>query len=138
MSKKSKLITTENVSVENVQAQEIEITNLQKLDEQTGEWKDIPVLVEEITGEYSDDLDENGNIIPLDKPIKTKGIGKFIIEQILTTEKSNTEILNKVLKEFEGSKTTMACIAWYKSKLRKEGKIPARSIKTEKTEEVTK
>ena len=138
MSKKSKLITTENVSVENVQAQEIEITNLQKLDEQTGEWKDIPVLVEEITGEYSDDLDENGNIIPLDKPIKTKGIGKFIIEQILTTEKSNTEILNKVLKEFEGSKTTMACIAWYKSKLRKEGKIPARSIKIEKTEEVTK
>ena len=124
MSKKSKLITTENVSVENVQAQEIEITNLQKL--------------EEITGEYSDDLDENGNIIPLDKPIKTKGIGKFIIEQILTTEKSNTEILNKVLKEFEGSKTTMACIAWYKSKLRKEGKIPARSIKIEKTEEVTK
>ena len=138
MSKKSKLITTKNVLVENVQAQEIEITNLQKLDEQTGEWKDVPVLVEEITGEYSDDLDENGNIIPLDKPIKTKGIGKFIIEQILTTEKSNTEILNKVLKEFEGSKTTMACIAWYKSKLRKEGKIPARSIKIEKTEEVTK
>ena len=114
MSKKSKLITTENVSVE------------------------------EITGEYSNDLDENGNIIPLDKPIKTKGIGKFIVEQILTSEKSNTEILNDVLKEFDGSKTTMACIAWYKSKLRKEGKIPARSIKiekiekTEKTEEITK
>ena len=65
---------------------------------------------------------------------KKPGIGKFIVEQILTTEKSNTEILNDVLKEFEGSKTTMACIAWYKSKLRKEGKIAPRSVKIEKTE----
>ena len=72
------------------------------------------------------------------KAVKAKGIGKFIVEQILTTEKSNTEILNEVLKVFKGSKTTMACIAWYKSKLRKEGKIPLRSVKTEKTEKTEK
>jgi hypothetical protein len=92
--------------------------------------------VEEITGEYSKDLDENGNEIQLDEPAKKKpGIGKFIVEQILTTTKTNTEILNEVLTKFE-SKTTMACIAWYKSKLRKEGKIPVRTSKPEVKTEV--
>ena len=70
------------------------------------------------------------------EPVKKPGIGKFIVEQILTMEKSNTEILNEVIKEFDGAKTTMACIAWYKTKMRKEGKIPPRSVKTEKTEKV--
>ena len=77
-------------------------------------------------------LDAQAQVEPAKKP----GIGKFIVEQILTMEKSNTEILNEVIKEFDGAKTTMACIAWYKSKLRKEGKIPVRSVKTEKTEKV--
>jgi hypothetical protein len=57
---------------------------------------------------------------------KARGIGKFIIEQCLETSKSNKEILEDVLAKFEGAKTTMACIAWYKTKLRKEGKIAAK------------
>ena len=60
---------------------------------------------------------------------KARGIGKFIVDKILTTNLSNTEILNEVIKEFDGAKTTMACIAWYKSKMRKEGKIGARVTK---------
>lgn len=71
-----------------------------------------------------------------EKPARARGIGKFITEQILTTNKTNVQILNSVLKEFEGAKTTMACIAWYKSKLRKEGKIPAKNVKVETTAEV--
>ena len=90
------------------QAQGIEITSLQKLDEQTGEWKDIPVPVK-----------------------KAGGIGKFIVDKILTTNLSNAEILNEVIKKFDGAKTTMACIAWYKTKMRKEGKIGARVTKAE-------
>ena len=62
---------------------------------------------------------------------KAKGIGKFIVDKILTTNLSNTEILNEVIKEFDGAKTTMACIAWYKTKMRKEGKIGARVTKAE-------
>ena len=83
MSKKSKLITTENVLVENVQAQEIEITNLQKLDEQTGEWKNIPVSAEEITGEYSNDLDENGNIIHLTNQSRQKALASSLLNKFL-------------------------------------------------------
>lgn len=52
-------------------------------------------------------------------------IGQFITWMILNTTKSNTEILEKVKENFEGCKTSMACVAWYKSKLRKEGKIEA-------------
>lgn len=58
------------------------------------------------------------------KPLK---IGQMIITQILENpEFSNEQILKNVLGKFEQAKTTMACIAWYKSKLRKEGKIGAR------------
>lgn len=53
-------------------------------------------------------------------------IGKFASNLILTTQKSNTEILAEVLKAFPEAKTTMACIAWYKSDLRKKGKIAKR------------
>ena len=60
---------------------------------------------------------------------KARGIGKFIVDKILTTNLNNTEILAEVLKEFDGAKTTMACIAWYKTKMRKEGKIGARVTK---------
>lgn len=56
-------------------------------------------------------------------------IGQFIIYMILNSTKSNTEILNLVHEKFEGCKTTPACIAWYKSKLRKEGKIEGRTQK---------
>jgi len=42
---------------------------------------------------------------------------------ILNTSKSNTEILAAVHAKFEGCKTSPACVAWYKSKLRKQGLI---------------
>jgi hypothetical protein len=52
---------------------------------------------------------------------------------ILNTTKSNTQILELVKENYEGCKTSMACVAWYKSKLRKEGKIEAgRSQKFQK------
>jgi hypothetical protein len=55
------------------------------------------------------------------------GIGQMIIDQILTNpELSNKQILDNVLAKFETAKTSMACIAWYKSKLRAEGRIGAR------------
>jgi hypothetical protein len=65
------------------------------------------------------------------KKAKARGIGKFIVDKILTTNLSNTEILAEVIKKFDGAKTTMACIAWYKTKMRKEGKIGARVTKAE-------
>jgi hypothetical protein len=49
-------------------------------------------------------------------------IGQLITYLILNSTKTNSEILEIVHSKFE-CKTTMACVAWYKSKLRKEGKI---------------
>ncbi len=69
---------------------------------------------------------------------KARGIGKFIVDKILTTNLTNKEILDEVIKEFDGAKTTMACIAWYKTKMRKEGKIGARVTKAERLEHDTK
>lgn len=88
----------------------------------------------------SETVEEVSNMtgIPVEqlKP-KSRGIGKFIIEKILTTNLTNKEILDEVIKNFDGAKTTMACIAWYKTKMRKEGKIGARVTKAEvKAEEV--
>lgn len=50
-------------------------------------------------------------------------IGSFVRNEILTTELSNTEILDKVHQAFPSAKTTMACIAWYKSDMRRKGLI---------------
>ena len=55
----------------------------------------------------------------------TMGIGQFCRHMMLNSSKSNTEILNLVLKLYPDAKTTMACIAWYKSDLRKKGLLQA-------------
>lgn len=55
------------------------------------------------------------------------GIGSTIIEMILKEPTlTNKEILDKVLAKFEAAKTSYACIAWYKSDLRKKGLIGPR------------
>jgi len=59
-------------------------------------------------------------------------IGKFASNLILTTNKSNTEILDAVKAQFPAAKTTMACVAWYKSNLRKKGLIPQRGTVVDK------
>ena len=67
------------------------------------------------------------------------GIGSTIITLILENpELTNNEILAKVKAQFESAQTSYACIAWYKSKLRREGKIGARVFaKKVKPQEVT-
>jgi len=49
------------------------------------------------------------------------GIGAFVRHMLKNSKKTNAEILELVLKTFEGSKTTPACIAWYKTDMRKKG-----------------
>lgn len=50
-------------------------------------------------------------------------IGQLICHLLLNSNKSNSEILEIVKGKFEGCKTSPACVAWYKSKLVKEGKL---------------
>jgi hypothetical protein len=52
------------------------------------------------------------------------GIGQFCRFMMLKSTKSNSEILELVLKLFPEAKTTPACIAWYKTDLRKKGLLP--------------
>lgn len=56
-------------------------------------------------------------------------IGSYTIELILTTQLSNAEILAKIKDKFADCQTSMACVAWYKSKLRKKGRIGKRTFK---------
>ena len=69
---------------------------------------------------------------------KKVGIGSTIITLILENPNmTNVQILEKIKAQFESAQTSYACIAWYKSKLRKEGKIGARVFaKKSKVEEV--
>lgn len=54
-------------------------------------------------------------------------IGKFCKEQILANPQiKNDDLLALVKQKFEGCKTTYACIAWYKSDLRKKGLLAKR------------
>ena len=63
----------------------------------------------------------------VEEKAKKVGIGSTIIDLILKNpEMSNQQILDRVKAQFEQAQTSYACIAWYKSKLRKENKIGAR------------
>ena len=54
---------------------------------------------------------------------KVQGIGKFVKNLITTTKLTNTQILEKVKEQFPEAQTSMACIAWYQTDLRKKVKV---------------
>lgn len=61
----------------------------------------------------------------------TVSIGKFVQQLVLdNADLSNVDILAKVKEQYPQAKTTMACIAWYKSDMRKKGLIKARKALT--------
>ena len=63
-------------------------------------------------------------------------IGKFAQSLILENpEMSNQEILETVLETYPSAKTSMACIAWYKSDLRKKGVLAKRGAPVATIEE---
>lgn len=58
-------------------------------------------------------------------------IGQFVRQCVLeNSELKNQEILDKVLEKFPEAKTTISCIAWYKTDMRKKGLIGGRSAIT--------
>jgi hypothetical protein len=58
-------------------------------------------------------------------------IGKFARELILAQpELKNDDVLAKIKKNFPEAKTTYACVAWYKSDLRKKGLIAKRAARS--------
>ena len=82
--------------------------------------------------------------LPMQEEVKVEevkariSIGSTAIQLILTNpDWSNQQILEEVKKLFPSAQTSMACIAWYKSKLRKEGKIGQRVFKRKVVEQVT-
>lgn len=61
----------------------------------------------------------------------TVSIGKFVQQLVLdNADLPNVDILAKVKEQYPQAKTTMACIAWYKSDMRKKGLIKARKALT--------
>lgn len=58
-------------------------------------------------------------------------IGKFAREAILANPTmKNDDILALVKAQFPNAKTTYACIAWYKSDMRKKGLMVAKGVRT--------
>ena len=58
--------------------------------------------------------------------VKKITIASQIIEMIMEGKLTNEQIKNKILESNSKAKTTYACVAWYRTKLRKEGKIGER------------
>jgi hypothetical protein len=55
-------------------------------------------------------------------------IGQFVRQCVIeNSDLKNQEILDKVLEKFPEAKTTISCIAWYKTDMRKKGLIGSRS-----------
>ena len=106
-----------------------------KFEAQSVEGADIPAEQEEQCAIPEAPQSEEGAETPLEAepneqsaeqeaPKAAMGIGMFVRYMLTKSNKSNAEVLELVLKTFEGAKTTAACIAWYKSDLRKKGVLP--------------
>lgn len=63
-----------------------------------------------------------------EKKPRGKGIGARAMELILEG-KTNQEVIDTIKAEIEGANPTAATIAWYKNKLRQDGKLPATNRK---------
>jgi hypothetical protein len=79
----------------------------------------------EMPGDEPEAEGEQPDAVP--KVQTTMGIGQFCRHLMLNSSKTNAEILALVLKYFPMARTTPACIAWYKTDLRKKGLLPATS-----------
>lgn len=66
--------------------------------------------------------------VAVEKKPRGKGIGARAMELILEG-KTTAEVIEAVSAEIEGANPTAATIAWYKNKLRQEGKLPATNRK---------
>ena len=64
--------------------------------------------------------------------VKKIGIGKIVQDMILAdVTRKNQDILDEIKSLYPNVNTSYACIAWYRSDLRKAGKIEARAKKAE-------
>jgi hypothetical protein len=79
----------------------------------------------EATGEAPSAEHDAADVKQVPQQVTTMGIGQFVRHLLLKSTKSNADILALVIKLFPEAKTTPACIAWYKSDLRKKGLLPA-------------
>lgn len=68
-------------------------------------------------------VDENGNEIVKEVKPRGKGIGARAME-LLIEGHGTKEVIAIIKEEIADAEPTPATIAWYKNKLRKEGKIP--------------
>ena len=66
---------------------------------------------------------------------KVQGVGKFVKNLITTTKLTNTQILEKVKEQFPEAQTSMACIAWYQTDLRKKTKVVPKAPVVEQSPE---
>jgi len=108
----------------------VALESIAKLDESVT--KPTPIQVKaEIKSNRSKKMNEQveGQEVSEKKP-RGKGIGARAAELILEG-KTNQEVIDTIKSEIEGANPTNATIAWYKNKLRQEGKL-AKPVKKEK------
>lgn len=64
------------------------------------------------------------------KKIANEKIGQFVQRVMSSTQLKNAEILELVGNEFPEAKTTSACIAWYRSDLKKKPQVRVETLET--------
>jgi hypothetical protein len=142
MSKKHQAKVEEQQSTEGGADQAVAETLVDLLDETTHQGEVQP-SDDEVVGDAEKIVEEAAaaeGAEPEDAKKMALGIGQFVRHLLKNSKKTNQEILDLVLKTFEGSKTTPACIAWYKSDMRKKGLLQpgasrGRSVIVELSEE---
>lgn len=82
-------------------------------------------------------IDENGNPVEVaEKKPRGKGIGARAMELILEG-KTNDEVIATIKAEIPDAHPTPATMAWYRNKLRKDGKLPPSARTLNKSAEAT-
>lgn len=119
-------------------AQPEEQSTMQEI-ESSSEEQQVAMLDEPLTGEQQQAEPEEHSTEPIQPegetetlpvaPVLVLGIGQFVRQMMLKSTKTNAEILAMVHQLFPDSKTTPACIAWYKSDLRSKGLLEKSAVR---------
>ena len=99
--------------------------------EETTDSSLLSTLVENLVDETKEETKEEKELVEELLPSeKNQGVG-IIARRLITEGKSNKDVLAEIHKRFGNTRTTYACIAWYRNDMKKKkllGKAPVKSV----------
>ncbi len=118
---KSKVSSVELVQTEQVQTEQVQTEQVQTEQVQTEQVETEQVQTEQVQTEQVETEQVQTKVVQ-PKTDRNEGVGK-VVRKMIQDGMSNKDIQVKLEELYGNNKTTYACIAWYRNKMKKDGTV---------------